>query len=420
MDYIQKTENTIGAHLLYVTINIHAAADASSPLDPAPMPSALPQPENLLSSLFSDTLSLYLYTPSNLISERANINGSWYTVAENYRPIEDFYSTHVDEYGITSTEDGWPSEAYVEFSRSKRLLLGFGTVDPQMSGYDFNGDDDIIFPSGYIQNSQPDISANNSGSLTQGCFLKDNTDGLSQVNSSWATGSTIPGFPYPTTPSSDLTPLLNLTTNLTNCGISPILNTTLLNTTANDNFSPYHAYSLSTIWSWAPDEPKNQSSNSLFRCAFARTDLAGRWVVNDCSTKNFASCRAHHQPYNWTTTSYPITYPFAPLACPEGYDFAVPRTALENSYLFQAIGATNRDYDNFGVWVDFNSLDTETCWVSGGANATCPYTEMLDVQSAQYRRFVLVRFYPPTLPRTPTVRERVCVCADENFLPRSR
>jgi hypothetical protein len=405
LDYIQVTENTIGATLLYVTINIHAAADSVSPLSPAPMPSALPQEANLLGALFAENLSTYLYTPSELASNRADINGSWYTVPAEFRPVEAFYTTEVDENGISSTDDGWPTEGYIEFTQSKRLLVGFGTVDPQMSGYNFSGDHLVIFPSGYIQSNQRDINATSSGQLIQGCYFNKSTVDLSQVNSSWATGSSVPSFNYPIAPSSDISPFLDLTSNLTKCGISPFLNATLLNFTANDNFMPYENYSYASIWSWAAGEPRNQSSNadvptSLFRCAMSKIDVAGRWVVNDCSSKTYAACRANDQPYNWTIATYPVVYSFADRACPDGYSFAVPRTALENSYLFQAIQSANRDYDQNGVWVDFNSLDTADCWVSG-SNTTCPYLQTTGLQGTQYTRYVVVKSSEPG-------RESVC------------
>jgi hypothetical protein len=394
LDFIQKTENTLEASLLYVTINVHASSNASSPLSPAPKPSALPQGANLLSALISDALSGYLYTPAELKANRANVNGSWYTVPKEYRPIEAFYSVEVNENEIASTEDGWPTEAYIEIWQSKRLLLGFGTVDPQMSEYNFTGDYDAIFRSGYIQDNQLDISATSSGKLTNGCFFDQSTDKLSQLNSSWATSPNVNGFDYPTTPNSDLSPLLNLTSNLTNCGISPLLNTTLLNVTANDDFAPYENYSYASIWSWAPGEPRNQSSSSgvsttNFRCAMSKISLQGRWVVNDCTTKIYTSCRAIGQPYNWTITTYATAYSFAEQACPRGYTFAVPRTALENSYLFQAVRSADREYDQNGVWVDFNNLDTAGCWVSG-SNSTCPYAPASGLQAVQHTRNVVV------------------------------
>jgi hypothetical protein len=148
---------------------------------------------------------------------------------------------------------------------------------------------------------------------------------------------------------------------------------------------------MATNWSWAPGEPRNYtstsdaSSSSLFRCATSSIELSGRWTVSDCSQKYYVACQAPSFPYNWTTSTYPVSYSYASQACPDHYNFAAPRTALENSYLTQAIRDTRRDYDGHGVFVDFNSLDNEYCWVSGGPNATCPYPGT-NSQSEDYKR----------------------------------
>lgn len=198
MDYISKTQTNLDAHLLYVILNIHAAASDESPTSPAPTPTLLPGPSSLLGSLISGNLSQYLYKPSDLSSDRANLNGSWYSVSENYRPIEEYFSIDVNENGIYSTEDGWPSEGYIELSKSKRLVVGWGAVDPQMAGYNFTGDSGTVFPSGYLQSVQTDVTASATGSLTSGCFLGNLTHDLTQINSSWASEATLPGFDYPT------------------------------------------------------------------------------------------------------------------------------------------------------------------------------------------------------------------------------
>lgn len=397
LDYIQKTQTTLSANLLYIIINIHAAASPLAPSAPAPSPSMLPNSSNTIGALFQANLSAYMYTPINLGSERANLNGSWYQVNEAYRPVSDYYSTETNVNDIVSTDDGWPSESYVEFSKSKRLLLGWGTTDPQLSGYNFTADAGMIFSSGYIQDAQTDVNATSDGKLTSGCFLRNSTDNLSQVNSSWAVATDLSGFSYPIRTTSTLFPLLNITSAEINCGISAVLNATLLNATAHDNYIPYQNFSYATIWSWAPGEPKsyNGSDNaSLYRCATSNIDLFGRWVVADCSQKYYAACRAHKLPYNWTITTYPISYSYADQACPNNYSFAAPRTALENSYLNQAMKDSHRDYDGHGAWVDFNSLDVKTCWTTGGPNATCPYSATLAQEDDLKKRVILVSPIP--------------------------
>jgi hypothetical protein len=195
---------TLDAHLLYVILNIHAAASDESPASPAPAPISLPGPSSLLGGMVSGNLSQYLYTLSDLRSDRANLNGSWYSVSETYRPVEEYYSIDVNENGIHSTEDGWPSEGYLEFSKSKRLLVGWGTIDPQMAGYNFTGDSGVIFPTGFLQNVQADVTASSAGRLTSGCFLGNLTDDLTQIHSSWAFDAILPGFDYPTGASSGM------------------------------------------------------------------------------------------------------------------------------------------------------------------------------------------------------------------------
>jgi hypothetical protein len=111
-----------------------------------------------------------------------------------------------------------------------------------MAGYNFTGDQSTIFPNGYIQDTETNITASISGQLTKGCFFQSNTEDLAQVNSSWANDANLAGFDYPTSTASDIKPLLKLTTNTTNCGISPNLNVTLLNATAHDNSTPYKNY----------------------------------------------------------------------------------------------------------------------------------------------------------------------------------
>jgi len=398
LSYIQGTQTTLEADILYVIINIHAAANASTPTLPAPAPTTLPSGSNQLSSLFSGSLSTYLYTPSNLMSDRVNLNGSWYgyLVASRYRPASEYYNTTLSPQEILSTEDGWPTTGYIEFTKSKRLLLGWGNIDPQMANYNFSNDQATIFPKGYIQDNQTEVTASSNGRVTNGCFLQNSAAVLPDVNSSWAVGSTIPGFDYATSSSSDLTPTLNLTSNITACGISPVLNVTLLNSTAHDDYVPYQNYSYSTIWSWAPGEPKNYTtsdSSSLYRCAAASTlDYNSHWAVTDCSQKYYAACRMPNQPYNWTLTTYSISYSYATSACAPPYAFAAPRTALENTYLAATIRALrkDRDFDVDPIWVDFNSVNIQGCWTPGGINATCPYSEGVTAADSLKKKTVII------------------------------
>jgi hypothetical protein len=52
---------------------------------------------------------------------------------------------------------------------------------------------------------------------------------------------------------------------------------------------------------------------------------------------------------------------------------------LENAYLGRRVrtgsddGGDREEGGQRRVWVDFNALDAEGCWVSGGERAVCPY-----------------------------------------------
>lgn len=204
LDYIQKTHNTLGARLLYVIINLHAAASATNPAGPAPSPTNLPTEPNFIGNQFSSNLSGFIYSEQSLKQERGNLNSSWYTVTERYRPLEGYYTTETIGEGVLTTRDGWPSEAYIEFEKSRRLLLGWGTVDPQMSNYNFSGDLGTIFPRGYLTDVQTDLNATESGNLTSGCFSHDEIETVSETNSSWAVATNVSGFDYPVTPSAGM------------------------------------------------------------------------------------------------------------------------------------------------------------------------------------------------------------------------
>jgi hypothetical protein len=110
LSYIQDTQNTLQARMLYVIINIHAAASDSTPTSPAPSPTILPQPSSLIAYQFNANLSSYLYTPSNLRAERSNLNNSWYGVPGLYRPANEYYETN-------STQRQYSTEFCFLFSR---------------------------------------------------------------------------------------------------------------------------------------------------------------------------------------------------------------------------------------------------------------------------------------------------------------
>ena len=402
--YLDSSETTLAAFLQYLQINVHAAASLDNPLGPALLVanSDLPSPGNLLSDVLTQNLSSYLYTPKILFSDRADLNASWYSVLENHYPDSNYFTSELGYGGIHTTSDGWPCEVYLQIERFHRLLLSFGSVDPQMSGYDSDADGAFIFEPGYIQQVQT-TSESPDGQITSGCFFNANIDSISRANNSWAFGSHI------ILPSGDPSTLAatNVSiSNLTSCGISPLVDQTILNSTADNATSVplYTSLTDSAIWSWAPNEPANNStfspyyasvgdqlSPSQFRCAVfnALSNPPGRWHVADCTGRHYAACRSDTNPYIWSISSDRGTYIEVEDNCPDGSTFAVPRTALENSHLLSILRSTrpdilqpappgdpdgdNDDDSSSGnIWINFNSLGTANCWVTG-VNQTCPY-----------------------------------------------
>lgn len=54
---------------------------------------------------------------------------------------------------------------------------------------------------------------------------------------------------------------------------------------------------------------------------------------------------------------------------------------------------SKRDFDDHGVWLDFNSLDVEGCWTSGGGEASCPYSSSVQQMDTLEKRVILVCCY---------------------------
>lgn len=380
------TNTDLNATMVELTLNIHAAASASNPTGSPPQPPAedLPANTNLLSQVLTNSVGNWIYGPSSLRTQRQNFNipGGWYEVDANDRPDNSYFKVELTD-GKYSSPDGWPGENYIELLNYKRLIVGFGTVDPQMQQYNFEADANVIFPQNYITTKQTVVTASN-GQVTNGCIFNPDTTSLARVNSSWAYSS-LPGNSSIT---ADNIPILTTQAySVTDCGISPILNATLDGTTADANYQPYREYAISSIWSWAQGQPGNASmeeNEGSDRCATLNS-TSGHWQTSNCQLSYPGACRADHEPYVWQIASDANNYAGIDQACPNGTSFEVPRTALENAYLVAAFrqyrydlfalqpGAATDSVNGAGlVWLNLNDLDVPTCWVRG-SNTSCPY-----------------------------------------------
>lgn len=378
-EYLRNTSTTLAAIITYLELNLHVSSPLTAPLSPALAlnSSTDPTPRELLTNVLNVNLSSYLYTPTILDNDRNNLNETWFSVALDARPYAEYFHVSMNANGVLITTDGWPSESYVEFTKAYRLMVEFGTVDPQVASYNFSGDSGTIFPQNAFENNQA-VKYGALGFLDQGCFFNNGTTDVAASNNSWALTANLQLPPGMISFSNETLPSIS---NLTACGISPLLNATLSNTTADQDFTPYQSIAYNSIWSWSTNEPRNVSSTepnaNLIRCALLDDTLSGRWRVADCTEKHFATCRALDSPYIWHLSSSRGTYSSSGDSCPDGTSFAVPRTGLENTYLgasiMEELRASDNDGADTGFWVNFNSLDVEGCWVSG-VNSTCPYT----------------------------------------------
>jgi hypothetical protein len=311
-----------------------------------------------------------------LRNDRANLNASWFSDTREVEPIVEYFNITLNADNMLTTQNGWPSESYIEFSKQYRLIVGYGSIDPQVATYNFTGDENTIFSQNAFTMVQT-VAYGAAGLVEHGCF--NDTTTVATSNSSWAvtTSLQIP-------PDANLTSnhTLSSLSNLTSCGISPLLNDTLSNTTADQTITPYQSIAYNSIWSWSTGEPRNvsslESNFNLIRCALLDETLGGRWRVADCTEKHLAACRATNTPYVWRLSSSRGTYSSSSNSCPAGTSFLAPRTGLENAHLFTvAMQHLTSDNSDMGIWINFNSLDTESCWVSG-VNTSCPYTKSLD------------------------------------------
>ncbi|EEH11524.1 lectin C-type domain-containing protein [Histoplasma capsulatum G186AR] len=398
-NYFSDTNDTLNAHMLYILLNVHFAASSNSSDEPssAPARDKLPSGRELLGSLFHEALGPYMYTPKLLQDERANLNQSWYSVPKFAHPIAEYFTTHKDSKDVHSTPDGWPCEAYVERRRLRRFLVGWASADAQMAEYDFNGDSNLIFSMGSLARSRGVTISNGSDAsgdsiIKSGCLFDRKSTDPPDLSASWPESTVTEQF--------DSYPVHSLCSELMACGISPIVNSTLSNVTADENFKPYKIASQSSSWAWAQGQPHpDDSPTDLFlstlRCARADASFKGRWFPAKCSGGLYGACRVGNEPFQWTLTREQVSYGSVAAHCPENSTFSVPRTGLENTYLYQylislpknMIDPSSEDYDSRSVWIDLNSRDVPTCWVSGGPNAQCPYE--VD-EAAVQRRTVLV------------------------------
>lgn len=170
-------------------------------------------------------------------------------------------------------------------------------------------------------------------------------------------------------------------------GFSPVI----ANRYTGDNFTDIgNLLNNSVVWSWENDQPimthtaTRQDSDSLvaYNCAvlkYTASSTSAYWEVANCYEKYEAVCSPSNKAYQWALTEASDTY-FAydrhsDSHCPDNYEFALPRTPLEQYSLIRKLANSSQHDTQF--WVDMNSIAVSNCWVSGGPYATCPYQKVV-------------------------------------------
>ncbi|CAI7602987.1 unnamed protein product [Penicillium glandicola] len=395
--YFRDTNNQLTLYTTYLVLNLHVAASDATPDEPASTVSGdqLPSGTERAGSILEAALGDYIYGPAELASDRSNLNESWYKVEQSYMPITEYFTVHENEAGEQSTPDGWPSSKYIQLAKRDRVLIGYGSLDSNLMDYNVSTEETWVFPPGHLTSSV-NISANTNGTLTSGCLYEPGLTRVSQTNSSWAISS---GFPVPDGLSTieTMDSVSNVLSSITACGLSPMLNTTLFGQTADQQVEHYRNVSLSSSWAWANGEPHDANyaggdgDSKYDRCAIMDLTLGGRWRSTNCTLQRHGACRIGHSPFSWVLSNTTEYFSNVSNTCPSGSSFAVPRTALENTYLHRyllSLSGTKVDLDSTDpalreVFVNFNSIDVTSCWVSTGYGAECPYVS--DPQELEHR-----------------------------------
>lgn len=279
--WIADTDTDLGARILLFDFNLHETSPHSNNTDP-------PAPEPLIQVFQNTGVFPDAYTPVELASDRSDLNSSWFGDRAGVN-TSDYFTIQGNIKEIRSTDDGWPSESYLEFAAGKRVLVSFGTIATGL-GYDpvATGDNKSIFPGGYL--GGPVIF---NGSASPKCFFSSSDFELKDANSSWAQVIDTASSPFPEDDPDTVTSLVS-------CGYSTILNSTYSsNLTANIEHYLDHV-KAALAWSWDVNEPANitaDNEENTIRCA-SMSASNGRWRVNDCGERKKVACRIKSRPYD--------------------------------------------------------------------------------------------------------------------------
>ena len=256
-----------------------------------------------LSDQVNATLGSWLYSPTNLASERQNINASF--LLNPQYPILNITAYYTLDFNnvtnTASTPDGWPSTKHLFDLNGRRFLAGFGNINLSPNTYDISQDTSLIFPPGTFGGADQLISSTSITNSLDSCSgpagVIFGPTGVEDFNSTDIGGN----ITFATSENPSFSALsYNDIQNIVTCGLSPIVDSPLQNTTSG-LMSPYTDMA-GTIWSWkSPSQPENvtiptNGTSDVFACAAMFNDT-GKWVVLDCSTQLQTACRINNTLY---------------------------------------------------------------------------------------------------------------------------
>ncbi|EDO19200.1 hypothetical protein Kpol_1050p58 [Vanderwaltozyma polyspora DSM 70294] len=168
------------------------------------------------------------------------------------------------------------------------------------------------------------------------------------------------------------------------CGYSPII----ANKYNQNNIT--HLLNLTQsalLWSWEVGQPstnekKNSDTLEAYNCVsfvYTANNYSAYWKVENCYDEKKGLCEAKTDLFSYIVSENVDSYfnfdSFDGSNCPDGFDFSIPKTPLEQLAVINYLRLRNSS--DTEIWIDLNSISVNNCWVTGGPYATCPYETVM-------------------------------------------
>lgn len=336
--YINVTDDTLSANMLVLLLKIAPASGANNSTTGNVVSTNTSQPLSNITYLLDQNMGRdHIYIPEDLENDRQS--GATYNI-----------------HGASA--NGWPTLELFLYQKRRRLVITELTDNLNYSDVPY------IFDRSILHYDKGNTTLEAPKTVTQ--FIN-----ISSI--SWR-------FLESTFNEEDIREYVN-------GGYSPVI----ANQYSTENITQIsNILNSSIIWSWSQNQPlithadMQKSTDSLvaYNCAvlkYTASNSSAYWLVDNCYERNQGLCRYERQSYAWLITEVRDTY-FAfdmhsGSRCPTDYEFALPRTPLEQTSL--TIFLANASSELKTIWIDINSIAVSNCWVTGGPYATCPYQKVI-------------------------------------------